>query len=122
MEPGIEELWCLGAYTKMLKNWLFKNLAAKLRMDGSSRSQFVGVQVLGLESNDFYNLPTILAQFGQTHIWKQLLFMSRSNVEKNVHSVCLTPVSMAMWCIHTLWHFTVPAYTTDSCQKFVCGD
>ena len=29
---------------------------------------------------------------------------------KIVCSVCLIPVSMAMWCLHTLWRFTVPAY------------
>ena len=23
---------------------------------------------------------------------------------------CLTPVSMVMWCLHTLWRFTLPAY------------
>ena len=31
--------------------------------------------------------------------------------KKMARSVCLTPVSMVMWRLHTLWLFTVPAYT-----------
>ena len=29
---------------------------------------------------------------------------------KMVRSLCLKPVSIETWCLHTLWHFTVPAY------------
>ena len=31
---------------------------------------------------------------------------------KMIHSICLTPVSMATWHLHTLWRFTVSAYTS----------
>ena len=42
---------------------------------------------------------------------KPVQFLSHwNNVEKNGTFSCLTPVSIAMWCLHTLWRFTVPAY------------
>ena len=42
-----------------------------------------------------------------------LQFLSHWNdMEKNGTSVCLTPVSMATWCLHILWCFTVPVFWT----------
>ena len=36
---------------------------------------------------------------------------------KIVCSVCLKPVSMATWHLHTLWLFTVPAYNVETFDK-----
>ena len=73
---------------------------------------------------NFQNLLTILAQF------LQYTFNSNSNFypieitwRKMTHSVCLKPVSMEMWRMHTLWRFTVPAYIAkpiSRCSSAYC--
>ena len=37
---------------------------------------------------------------------------------KMVHSVCLIPVSMGMWCLLTSWHFTLPVYELHKAMNF----
>ena len=63
-----------------------------------------------LVNHDFQKLLTISVEFLHIYIWKQLHFLSRWNNVEVVRSVCLTPVSMATWRFHTLWHFTCSLY------------
>ena len=65
-----------------------------------------------LQSNQA-SISWIFALFFDTSFQRaHLNFSHWNNTEKNVvRSVCLKPVSMATWRLHTLWRFTFTAYT-----------
>ena len=81
-----------------------------------SKTKIAGdIKILGscesLMRYNFQNLLTTVTQF-QKYTWKQLQFWSHEITwSKMVHSVCLTPVSLATWHLNTLWYFTVPVYS-----------
>ena len=53
----------------------------------------------------------IFALFFDTSFQRaRLNFSHWNNTEKMVRSVCLKPVSMATWRLHTLWRFTSTAH------------
>ena len=61
-----------------------------------------------LVSHDFQNLLTVLAEFLQKYIWKQLQLLSHwNNMEKMVHSVCL---NQCQWKRDVDIHYDVSLY------------